>query len=185
MDMPLRIEVVEPFWKKNGLSVAALALSLVSLAATFYSNYVARLHAIRDDFWLRQVAYPIGLHPIVESWAVLSKGLPPDCSSAACSSAGTAGFRAGFEARMDENWASLSLIGVLLGVDGKRVYEDMERALFNLEDDVINYCYSNSGGHEPERRPTFPRQRIEQKVKSHLAAFIKPLVRWQQTGKGR
>lgn len=182
-EIPFRVELhpTETFLEKQGVGAAALLVSLIGIGYTAFATRQSRRRSIHDDFWLRQVAYPLIVHPIVGFITKTTQTIPPEATDLLASPQ-IAIFQAEFEAELDRHQASLVLLKSTVDkARAQAMYNAMNAALELIEDTVVSYCHVNSSPLLQARRNVQPRQKAISEIQSALAKFLDPIRDWQAT----
>lgn len=69
-----------PTWVPALLSVVAICLTFANFAYSLRKDKRARKQSIQDDYWLRKIASPIAIEPLVKNLLGISAGLPDPTS---------------------------------------------------------------------------------------------------------
>ncbi|MBA4058689.1 MAG: hypothetical protein C0490_28490, partial [Marivirga sp.] len=117
-DVPFHVEIKDDkkfyqdatFW----LSLLAIGVSLWTLFAANSSGAKARRQSINDEFWLRNVLYPLSIGPALEFYSKIVNELPPDRFDPLATSTAISTFKQSF----DINHSSILAKAIPLGVLG-------------------------------------------------------------------
>lgn len=130
------------FW----VSVVALLVSLLTFYLNLKKDDRARRQSIHDEFWLRKVAFPAAMEPMLEFGAEIRNLLPLDASDPAANRKKTQKFLDKFS--IDHRLMSQKL--TLMQVVSDELYAELQTCFFDIEDTVVTYCHANSNGYQTE-----------------------------------
>lgn len=184
-DIPvwIKTDTQESWWSpRNGLSFLAIVLSVLSFCYSVFSQRRSRRQSVNDEFWLRKVAYPLVIEPIVNTFTQTVLLLPLD--SAAKKAVGNAlpigQFCSEFQDQLEQRRGTLMLLAAAVDqTKATQIYQRMLGSLEQLEDTVVIYCHELEDAIKNGRRPKFKREATIQRIQSALTQFLQPIREWQ------
>lgn len=150
---PIRVSIDNPnsFWQEPGvwISIIAIIVSLFTLWFNFRTANTkeakARRQSINDEFWLREVLFPLSIEPAINYYSSLLTALPEDRFSTTSSSVEIDAFKASFS----QEQAALVAKSIAIGILSQPLFVLVRAELESIEDAVSNYCFDNMSGYDP------------------------------------
>ncbi|MFT4171793.1 MAG: hypothetical protein QM639_04485 [Rhodocyclaceae bacterium] len=150
------------------MSLAAIALSVVTLYLNGRSSSRARRRSVLDEFWLRKVFYEETLSPIIAFYREVAS----DVGSLA--SGGHVLSPADYLEAFSKKHRELAMRLVLIGTLSSELQQSLEACFESLENEVAELCYElrgNAGG---------IRSHPSGRIYTLLAAFVHPVRAFQE-----
>ncbi len=138
------------------LSVVAIFIALATLAWRLWSEKVARGRSIEDEFWIRTVAFPIVIEPLLKWIAKLPARLPSEKSDAAYDAEKTRAFGLDMANEFNEHYELLPVFLECVGSGHRDEHDRIRTAIEELDDGIITYCGYNSGRELPKSSSANP-----------------------------
>lgn len=151
-DVPLKISVQDDktFWQDptSILSTLAIVVSIASVVASVAlanrQAAKARKQSIDDEFWLRNVLYPLSIQPALEFYSRASTELPLDRYDPTATSVAITSFKNAFDTGHSIVLSKLISLTVLSAPLHNTIQLEFEK----IDDVVSTYCFANQSGYD-------------------------------------